>query len=139
MAQAIGHSCEKNPTLFCRELNGSSPFYIFRVFPTFVMKATCRLICSQYTTMAPSLFLSICLRVTQKGFCQEIEGWLTSARLTRMLQSRDPQVDLAAQLIMICLVLVNQQSLTQSLDIKTYTRWNLEIQCLAHFIFLTSL
>ncbi len=30
-SQAIGHSCEKNPTLFCRELNGSSPFYIFRV------------------------------------------------------------------------------------------------------------
>ena len=56
MAQAIGHSCEKNPTLFCRELNGSSPFYIFRVFPTFVMKATCRLICSQYTTMAPLSF-----------------------------------------------------------------------------------
>lgn len=52
MTQAIGHSCEKNPTLFCSELNGLMPF-IFFVFPTIVMKATCRLICSSYRNSPP--------------------------------------------------------------------------------------
>lgn len=76
MAQTIGHSCEKNPTLFCSKLNGLMPF-IFFVFPTIVMKATCRLICfklQSFYQWAPPLPLCfpICLRVTQKGFCEEI-------------------------------------------------------------------
>ena len=104
------NSCEKNPTVFCcflflsvgGKFNGSSLLLLWLscVFPTFVMKATCRLICLFFFRLqySPLLLLSFHLFNTRDTkrffFCEEIKRGLAQHppdwRKTQLAESRDP-------------------------------------------------